>query len=264
DMAAYGGGFLPAIPSMMIERAQSKIQLGMLREAESDCLEAIRLLEEDGPRGDPNYIEPVRIAALDRLSRIYRSLGEVPLAIEEAQQSLKLSVPRNAENEIYNAWRFLAEVHGDLGQLRVAEEYLEKVSRMSPPFNAAPIFMAELHLNFGLYEEALRDLDRADQRLETFYKIRPNARRHLWWGSERFRLLTELWLRLGEPEKALVTAKTLEERNHPVEQGMLGIALTGLGRYSEAEKYFQARLDSLKGAAWPQKEVDAVLNLGKI
>ncbi len=42
------------------------------------------------------------------------------------------------------------------------------------------------------------------------------------------------------------------------------MALMALGRYPEAEKYFQARLDSLKGAAWPQKEVDAVLNLGKI
>ncbi len=45
DMSAYGGSFHPAVPSMLIARAQSKIQLGMLREAESDCLEAIVLLE---------------------------------------------------------------------------------------------------------------------------------------------------------------------------------------------------------------------------
>ena len=38
DMSAYGGSFHPAVPTMLIARAYSKIQLGMLREAESDCL----------------------------------------------------------------------------------------------------------------------------------------------------------------------------------------------------------------------------------
>src|SRR5262249_13462032 len=150
-MTTCGGQFHPAVGSMLIARAQSKIQLGMPHEGENDCLEALRLLEQETSPGDANYVEPVKIAALDRLARIYRALGEFPLAIEEAQESLKLSVPRNAENEIYYDWQFLAELHGDLGELRAAEEYLEKASRMSPPFNAAPIFMAELHLNFQLY-----------------------------------------------------------------------------------------------------------------
>jgi tetratricopeptide (TPR) repeat protein len=261
---AYGGPFYPAVPFMLIARAKSKIQLGMLREAESDCLEALRLLEEETSHTNGNFTEPVKIPALDRLSRIYRSLGEFPLAIEKAQESLKLSVPRDAGDEIYSAYEFLAEVHGELGELRVAEDYLGKASRMRPPFNPASVHLAELHLNFQLYEEALRDLDRAEQGLEQFYKVRPQARKFNWWGTQRLRLLTELWLRLGEPEKALVTAKELEARKHPVDQGMLGIALMALKRYSEAEKYFQARLESLKGATWPQKEVDALLNLGKI
>ncbi|MGH9426019.1 MAG: hypothetical protein ACRD2L_06930, partial [Terriglobia bacterium] len=47
DMAVYGRGFFPAVPWMLNERAQSKMQLGMLREAESDCLEALQLLEQE-------------------------------------------------------------------------------------------------------------------------------------------------------------------------------------------------------------------------
>lgn len=237
------------------------MQLGMLREAESDCLEALRMLEQETSHADANYREPVKIAALDRLSKVYRSLGELPLAIEKARESLKLSVPRDAGDEIYYAYEFLAGVHGDVGELRAAEGYLEEASRMKVPFNPAPIHMAELHLNFQRYEEALRDLDQAEQGME---KFRPGPRPGLWWETQRLRLLTDVWLRLGEPEKALATAKALEARKHPVEQGMLGAALMALGRDSEAEKYFQARLDSLKGAAWPQKEVDALLNLGKI
>src|SRR5206468_383658 len=46
DMAAYGGWFFPAVPFMLVERSRSKSQLGMHREAESDCLEALRLLEQ--------------------------------------------------------------------------------------------------------------------------------------------------------------------------------------------------------------------------
>lgn len=264
DMSAYGGSFHPAVPSMLIALAQSKIQLGMLREAESDSLEALRLLEHETSQTNANYLEPVKIAALDRLSKIYGALGEYPSAIEKARESLKLSQPRNAGDSTYYSYEFLAELHGEMGQLRPAEAYLEQAASMPFPYNPAPIHMAELHLNFQRYEEALRDLDRAKQGLEQFFKIRPQARPFLWGETQRLRVLTEAWLGLGKPEWALFTAKELEERKHPVEQGMLGMVLMALGRYPEAEKYFQARLESLKGAAWPQKEVDAVLNLGKI
>ncbi len=264
DMAAYGGVFYPAVPSMLIGRAHSKVQLGMLREAESDYREALRLLEQEASsQADANYLEPVKISALEGLSGIYRSWGEYPLAIEKAREALKLSQPREAGI----AWEceLLAELYGEMGELRPAEEYLEEASRVPDPyFNAAPIHLAQLHLNFQLYEEALRDLDHAQEGLERFVKIRPLAQKYNWWITQRLRLLTEIWLQLGQPEKALVTAKAVEERNHPVVQGMLGIALMALGRYTEAEKYFQTRLNSLKGEAWPQKEVDAVLNLGKI
>lgn len=261
DMSAYGGTFCPAIPWMLNERAQSKLQLGMLREAEEDCHEALRLLEQEGSQMDANYLEPTRIAALDRLSRVYRALGEIPLAIQKANESLQLSVPRGAGDSFYYSYQFLSEVYGDMGELRTAEGYLEKAFRMDSPFNPAPIHMAELHLKFQRYEEALRDLDRALQGLE---KFSPGPRPFHWWETQRLRLLTEVWLRLGEPEKALVTATAMDKRNHPVEQGMLGTVLMALDRDTEAEKYFLARLDSLKEAAWPQKEVDALLNLGKI
>src|SRR4030095_9093045 len=83
DMAAYGGVSYPAVPSLLVSRSQTKIQLGMFHEAESDCLEALRLLVPESSDADANYVEPVKISALDRLSRIYRSLGEVPLRSEE-------------------------------------------------------------------------------------------------------------------------------------------------------------------------------------
>lgn len=263
DMSAYGGRFGPAVPTMLIQRAHSKIQLGMLREAESDCLDALRLIERKNSGAEANYFESLKLPALDRLSRIYRSLGEYPLAIERAREALKLSQQTDAG--IDWGYRVLSEIHAEMGDLRAAEEYLESAGRMPDAnFNPTPVWQAELHLNFQLYEEALRDLDRAEKGLEKMAKLRPAARRSNWWGTERLRILTEVLLRLGEPEKALATAKAMEARNHPVEQGMVGIALMALGRDSEAEKYFQTRLDSLKEAAWPQKEVDALLNLGKI
>ena len=266
DMAAYGGWFFPSVPFMLIERSKSKSQLGMHREAETDCLEALRLLEQEVPNSDANYPELVRVFALRRLSEIYKSMGEYPLAVEKALVALTIARQREAGNDIYYSCKILSELHGEVGELRQAEEYLEEASRLPIVgfVNPAPIALAELHLNFQLYEEALRDLERLEKTFEDIHKIRPRFPRGNWWATQRLRLLTEVWLRLAQPEKALETARVLEARNHPVEQGMLGMALIGLGRYSEAEKYFQARLDSVKGTAWPQKEVDALVNLGKI
>ncbi len=117
----------------------------------------------------------MKITALDRLSKIYGALGEYPSAIEKARESLKLSQPRNAGDSTYYSYEFLAEVHGEMGQLRPAEDYLEKAASMPFPYNPAPIHMAELHLNFQRYEEALRDLDRAQQGLDEFFQDPPSG-----------------------------------------------------------------------------------------
>ena len=44
------------------------------------------------------YVEPVKISALERLSGIYRSLGEYPLAIEKAHRSLKTLPEKGGRN----------------------------------------------------------------------------------------------------------------------------------------------------------------------
>jgi len=267
DMTTYGGiMFNPAVPVMMNARSGLKIQLGMLREAESDCREVLRLLEPE-PAYDATWVFQVKMGALQTLSGIYRTLGEYPLAIKNARETLELSEQRDdfVDSLLWN----LADLHAEMGELRIAEEYLEKAARgpsYHPQFNPSLIHLAQLHVGFQLYEEALRDLDRAQESFEGWFKRNPRARRNNGFLTQQRRLLTEIWLGLGQPEKALQTAQEVEEweQNTRVARGMLGMALMALGRDSEAEKYFLARLASSKDAPWRQKELDALLNLGKI
>ena len=124
--------------------------------------------------------------------------------------------------------------------------------------------MAELHLNFQLYEEALRDLESVEPAMRAYLELRPFQRNRWKWVTQKYRLLAYLYLRLGEPERAMEAAKKVEKQVHPGPEGLVGIVLADMKRYTEAENYFLERLKSIEGKDALAKEVDAHKNLGKI
>jgi len=266
DMTTYGGiMFNPAMPFMIKARSHLKWQLGMLREAESENREVLRLLESE-PEYDSTWVRQVKTGALATLAGLYQSLGEYPLAIEKSREALELSEQAGD----FVDWQLgdLAFLHAELGELRIAEEYMERAVRSPsyhPQFNPSLIRAARLHVGFQLYEEALRDLERAQESFEGWFQRNPRARRNNAFLTTKRELLTEIWLRLGQPEKALQIVEEIEgwEQNG-IPRGLLGITLMALGRDSEAEKYFLARLDSSKDDNRKPNERDALINLGKI
>ncbi len=127
DMTTYGGiMFNPAMPFMIKARAGLKFQLGLLREAENENREVLRLLESE-PEFDGTWVRPVKSGALAMLAGIYRTLGEYPLAIEKSQEVLELS--EQAGNFVDWQLGDLALLHAELGELRIAEDYMEKAVR---------------------------------------------------------------------------------------------------------------------------------------
>lgn len=267
DMTTYGGHiFHPALPSMLNARSGLKAQLRLFREAESDSREVLRLLESE-PAYDATWVFQVKMGALSSLMWIYRTLGEYPLAIENAHKIVEEGEQRGDSVD----WQLgdLAELHAEIGDLRIAEEYLGKAVRgpsYHPQLHPSFVRLAQLHVSFQLYEDALRDLDEFQRSFKDSFKKDPFALRNNVFLTQQRQLLTEIWLRLGQPEKALQTVQEIKEweQNTGVARGILGMVLLALGRDAEAEKYFLVRLASSKDANWRQKELDALLNLGKI
>ena len=166
---------------------------------------------------------------------------------------------------IQSAHQAMAEVYSDLGDLPSAEEHLQEAIRQPTQFfNASPLQMAELHLNFQLYEEALRDLESVEPAMRAYLELRPFQWNRWKWATQKYRLLAYLYLRLGEPERAMEAAKKVEKQVHPGPEGLVGIVLADMKRYTEAENYFLERLKSIEGKDSLAKEVDAHKNLGKI
>jgi CHAT domain-containing protein/Tfp pilus assembly protein PilF len=251
---------------MLNARSHLKAQLRLFREAETDSREVLRLLESE-PAHDETWVFQVKMGALTSLMWIYRTLGEYPLAIEHARRIVEEGKQRGDSID----WQLgdLAELHAQIGDLRSAEEYLQRAVRgpsYHPQFHPSFVRLARLHLSFQLYEEAIRDLDEFEKSFKDSFKKDFYARRNNVFLTTRRELLTEIWLRLGQPEKALQTVQEIreEEQNTGMARGILGMVLMALGRDAEAERYFLVRLASSKDANWRQKELDALLNLGKI
>lgn len=262
DMSAYGGYPHPAVAWMLYERGQKNSQLGKLEQALDDYRQTTRALELEKPS---HYSQSLLIFTINEMSSAYRALGEYPLAIQSAQRALKLSQEVASPLWIQMAHWALAAIHSDLGELQIAEQNLEEAARQPNAFfNASPIILAELHLDFQLYEDALRDLEGAEPAMQAYLQMRPHGETRWWWITQKFRLLAHIYLRLGEPERALEAARRVEKQAHPVAEGIVGMVLAELKRYTEAEKYFQERLASTKGKDWLAKEADAHKNLGKI
>ncbi len=263
DMGAYGSYPHPAVAWMFYERAQKNRDLGKLREAENDCHQALQLLESE--KATSHFVQTPMVFVWYELSFTYRALGEYPLAIDAAQHSLDLALKMESTLGIQSAHQAMAEVYSELGDLTSAEEHLQEAIRQPHAyFNASPLQMAELHLNFQLYEVALRDLESVEPAMRAYLELRPWQQTRWFWPSKKYRLLTYLYLRLGEPERAMEFASKLEKQVHPGPEGLVGIVLAEMKRYTEAENYFLDRLNSIQGKDALAKEVDAHKNLGKI
>jgi len=263
DMGAYGGYPHPAVAWMLWQRAMKNRALGKLREAEIDCHQSLRELEPQKSAG--HYVQSLMALVWYELGYTYRGLGEYPLAIQAAQDSLALAVSIEAPLWIQSAHQVMAEVYSDLGDLHSAEEHLQEAMRQPHEiFNASPLQMAELHLNFQLYEDALRDLDSVEPAIKAYLESRPQQRLRWMWVAKKYELLTHLYLRLGEPEKALESAQEVERHVNKGPEGLLGIVLAEMKRYAAAEGYFLNRLKSIEGKDVLAKQVDAHKNLGRI
>ena len=262
-MRVYGGYPHPAVAWMFYERAMKNRDLGKLREAENDCHQALQVLESE--KSTSHFVQTPMVFVWYELSFTYRALGEYPLAIDAGQHSLALALKMEAPLWIQSAHQAMAEVYSDLGDLRSAEEHLrEAIRQPHPVFNASPLQLAELHLNFQLYEEALRDLESVEPAMRAYLELRPFQRNRWKWVTQKYRLLAYLYLRLGEPERAMEAARRVEKQLNPGPEGLVGIVLTEMKRYTEAENYFLERLNSIQGKDALAKEVDAHKNLGKI
>lgn len=264
------GAPFPPLPSILQQRAYLKKESGSLKEAEENYRRALALLEDVSRPADSIDIDRLKGGVHWELSGFFRSLGDYPLAIGEAEKALEIF--EKMENHWQTIWacQALAEVYTDLGDLVRAERYLQEASRQPDPFfNPSDIFMAQLHLSFERYEEALKDLNRAE---EAFRREGPGAERlsGAWMRICRH-LLGAVWLRLGEPAKALEVAQ-MAEKIHKMMLVMetyehftpTGLVLAEMKRYSEAVEYFKKRLTLARESSYRLGEAGALKNLGKI
>jgi len=264
------GAPFPPLPSIFQQRAYLKKESGNLKEAEDDYIRALTILEDLSCQADSIYIKRLKGDLHRNLCGFFRSLGDYPLAIVEAEKALEIF--EKMENHWQTIWacQALAEVYSDLGDLAQAEHYLREASEQPDPFfNPSDIFLAQLHLSFERYEEALKDLNRAE---EAFRREGPGAKRLSGtWMRICKHLLAAVWLHLGEPAKALEVAQDAE-RIHKMMLAMeayehvtpTGLVLAEMKRYSEAEEYFKKRLSLARESSYRLAEAGALKNLGKI
>jgi len=261
---------VPILPSLLMQRADMNGDLGRLKEAIDDLGRALAMLEEPFRPAEASDMERRRGDAHWQLSYLLKSVGDIDLAVEEAEKALQIS--RKTGNYWNTIWscEALAEVYADLGDFARAENCLRIASQEPDPFfNPSDIFLAQLHLGFERAEEALQDLNRAE---DAFRREGPGAERlSATWMSICRHLLAAVWLRLGNPSQALEAARAAE-KIHPLLLGMeaydyftpTGLVLAEMKRYPEAEEYFSKRLTLARESSYRLGEAEALKNLGKI
>jgi CHAT domain-containing protein/tetratricopeptide (TPR) repeat protein len=261
---------VPILPSLLKERADMNGDLGRLNEAIDDLGRALALLEEPSRPDEANDIERQKGDVHWQLSYLWKLRGDSPVAVEEAEKALQIS--RKTGNPWETIWscEALSEVYADLGDFARAEQYLRTASQEPDPFfNPSDIFLAELHLGFERSEEALQDLNRAE---DAFRREGPGAENLSGtWMSLCRHLEAAVWLRLGNPSNALEAARAAE-KIHSMFLGMevydyftpTGLVLAEMKRYPEAEEYFSKRLTLARERSYRLGEAEALKNLGKI
>ena len=264
DMSAYNPGSTPqpAVPAMLFTRGYSEMELIDYSRAELTFLAALEASKQSGDTSGLGY-RLGRESLLDGgLAGVYQITGDYPRAIEWAQEGLQIAEQIEDGDVIVSHLGLLAQVHAELGDLRLAEEELAKAAQVHTPIVSHPLNdLAEIHLNLGFYSQALKDLEDLDK---LFKQRTPGGGVSSIYMTVRLKLLALTWLRLGDMTKAMDFAKATDARppGHNVEEGVVGMVLIEMKRYPEAEKYF---FDRLSHPDWGKgTQSDAHKNLGRI
>jgi len=265
-------GFFPALYTLHNVRAQIERNIGHYAQSETSLLAAMASLENSGREFDK--VSGANLDVVNRLGAQYALLGDLPKAEVKLRQALDIAGqldPQSAGASV--PLLSLALVHAEMGNLRLAEEELRRGSRIQTPgaINRCLSVLAEIHIQYGLYAEAVNDLEQTEPEFRGF----PNSGiRNADYGS-RLRLLTMAWLRIGDLAKAERYAREFEMdyANPQValsgsiwlsERNLLGIVLTEQKRYPEAERYFRNRLAALTAANRTIEEANAFKGLGRV
>ena len=266
DITAFNDGSqtppVPAVSYMLWELSlplKSALDFDGAREANRQALELLGNDEGFWNDDQANSFKPV---FLSNIANDYRQLGEYGLALEQMQQIAAMYESLGETHASKLNYRDIAEIYTDLGDFRSAREALRKATRIPDPvFNFSSVLLAQLNLNFARYEEAFRWLEVAE---EDFRKMGVGRRCVNIWGGRQLELLANIWLQLGDLEKALEAGQRAEQRVGGRGQGVLGFVLIAMERYDEGEAYFQQRLKKTRERNRKGMEAGALKNLGRI
>ncbi|HEY2934298.1 MAG TPA: tetratricopeptide repeat protein, partial [Acidobacteriota bacterium] len=252
-----GAGAEPALPFMLSMRSQARRDQIDYNGALQDLLQAVRLCDENAEGSASDVIETFKGGALREVADIYRLKGEYPLAIETGLEAIRLLQKSEQWQTLRFACKTVSDVYSELGKFSSAEDYLRLAAGApSPYYNFSNVLLAQLHLAFGRYEEALKDLANAE----------PRPGGVDGWRIQRWRLQSQTWLRLGDYDRALQYSRQIEKAPPMlwISEGVVGITLIAMKRYAEAEQYFDGRFAEAVSKGRKAQEADSLKNLGKI
>lgn len=209
--------------------------VGLYQQALACQFEALDALER---------LEPVAVAGpLNGVARVYLDLGQVDLALEYAKRALS-HAPRgpNGRRDRSTALRTVGQAHMALNDFASARRVFQESYDHSDPYGRrlARLSLGSLSLEVGLLDEAEEHFE------ESLVTLSPEMRELV--RAEALLGLGKVWMRRGEPERALVPISEAIARSSasgsPVEaaaahQAMSG-ALAALGRFEEALEHHRA------------------------
>ena len=192
-------------------------------------------------------------ALLRRLVADYRKTGDYARAIETATKVMDVSESAGKIRLLRDAARDLSGLHAELRDFHSGEaallrarsilesDLLEVLNLDLVVLDFINLDLAVLNLGFSRYDQALRWISVTDEQRSA---RNPNFLKNATpdWENTRLTILSFIWRRLGDFEKALEFATILEERDLPSATS-LGDVLIELERYEEARDYFRRRLD---------------------
>jgi tetratricopeptide (TPR) repeat protein len=259
DITAFLGGKeapVPAVTHILNEYAEAHRQAGEHNLSLEATYEALEYLTTTSNLWTPDQVLVNKPYLLWALAQDLRRLGEYDRALEAFNEALELLEKAGEWHLRKLISHGISEVYADLGEFDSAEDSLLQALQVPDRvFNPSPVLLAKLNLDFGRYEEALRWLERAKQKLD-------EARGGRFWARLRLELLAKLWIRLGDFEKALRFAKEAGETGRPY--SAVGEVMIAMGSLEAAEAHYLARLKGIEGKNRKGLELDALKNLGRI
>ncbi len=276
DTAAFAPslGLVPAVPNFFWGRGDIQKNRARLSRAEASYQAALDYMDDVDPKF--SYMLKLRQELLNDLGALYAQEGDLPKSLDRISQAMAIAEHMDPEGAgASRALLSLAMVQAQMGDLHSAEKELRNGARIhfAGRVNQSLLALAEIHLQFGRYEEAVRDLE--DMEPE-FTAMVDRGVKDGNYGS-RLRLLALAWLRIGDFAKAEEFARQYDQSfsNSSLsggasvwltERGILGIVLTEAQKYQAAEAYFKerfARAAKIAGAR-ESEEANALKGLGRV